>query len=171
MPEDSRALLNPHQQRRLRVTCQYIDKTLADIEGILNSAATKSPFPNYILDLQPTQRRIIEDHIGRIRSRLVRVLKGQDIEPEQPSIPATRAIHASLTFLDIAAEELKPKYMRDYGEVSDAAVPELNSTAAELQKLVRQMDRVVTEWNSTRQKVANAEQPSGDDDKERTRIA
>jgi GTP-binding protein EngB required for normal cell division len=145
MTEDSRALLNPHQQRRLRVTCQYIDKTLADVEGILSSAATKSTFQKYIADLQPAERRVVEDYIGRIRAHLVRVLKGQGIQPEPPSIPVTRAVHASLTFLDIAAEELKPKYMRGYGEVSEAAAAELNGIAGELQGLVQTLDRFVSQ--------------------------
>ena len=31
--------LNEHQQSRLRVTCQYIDKLLSDMEDILHAAS------------------------------------------------------------------------------------------------------------------------------------
>ena len=145
MTEDSRASLNPHQQRRLRVTCQYIDKTLADAEAILNAANTKSAFQKYVPDLQPVQRRVIEDYIGRIRAQLVRVLQGQGTQPEPPSIPVTRALHAGLTFIDIAAEELKPKHIRGYGEVSEEAAAELNGIAGELQELVQKLDAFIAQ--------------------------
>ena len=110
--------LNEYQQRRLSVTCRYIDNLLTDIEAVLWASASKSPFPKYISDISPAQRRVIEDYIARIRSRLVRTLESQDILIEPPSIPATRALYMSLTFVDIWIEELRPKYMRGYGEVS-----------------------------------------------------
>jgi GTP-binding protein EngB required for normal cell division len=145
MTQDSRASLNPNQQRRLRVTCQYVDKTLADAEAILSASTVKSAFQKYIPDLLPAQRRVIEDYIGRIRAQLLRVLKGQGLDPEPPSIPVSRALHATLTFVDIAAEELKPKYMRGYGEVSEAAAAELNGIAGELQGVVHKLDRFVAQ--------------------------
>ena len=164
MTEDSRASLNLYQQRRLRVTCQYIDKTLAEIEGILNAAAMQSAFQKYIPDLQPAERRVIGDYIGRIRARLLRVLQGQGIEPEPPSIPVTRAVHASLTFVDIAAEELKPKYMRGYGEVSETAAAELNGIAGELQGLVQKLDGFVAQDRDQdlAQRLARLEQAGSD---------
>ena len=50
-------------------------------------------------------------------------------------------MHSYLTFVDIATEELKPEYMRGYGEVPPAAAVELNGIAGELQGLVRQLDQ------------------------------
>jgi hypothetical protein len=66
--------LNDAQQRRLIVTCKYIDKLLCDIEHALHSAASQSPFPRYVVDISPAQMRVIEDHIGRLRSQLLRAL-------------------------------------------------------------------------------------------------
>lgn len=54
--------LNDSQQRRLRVTCQYIDKLLSEIEHVLHSASSQSPFPRYVSDLTPARARVIEDH-------------------------------------------------------------------------------------------------------------
>ena len=121
-------VLNLYQERHLQVAVHEADRLLSDIEQVLNSAGSKSPFPKYVVDLTPAQRKTIEDYIGRIRARLVRVLEGQNIEPESPSIPATRAIHSALTFIDIAVEELKPRYMRGYGEVPPAAAPQRSET-------------------------------------------
>jgi GTP-binding protein EngB required for normal cell division len=139
------ASLNEFQARRLRVTCQYIDKLLGGVEEILNIAASKAAFPRYSGDVAPAQRRTIEDYISRIRSQLVRVLDGQGIPREKPSIPASRAIHVALGTIDIAVEELKPQYMRGYGDLREAAATELNGIVSELRCLVSKLDRYLAE--------------------------
>lgn len=57
---DSPPGLNENQARRLSVTCKYIDKVIGEIQEILNSAASKAAFPQYIQDITPIQRRTIE---------------------------------------------------------------------------------------------------------------
>jgi GTP-binding protein EngB required for normal cell division len=136
--------LNSNHERRLSVTCRHIDKLLAEMENALNVSATGMAFPQYALDLSSAQRRVIEDYISRIRAQLVRVLDGQGIERPQSDIPVSRSLHTTLTFVDIAAEELKPEYMRGYGEIPPAAAVELNGIAGELQSLVRQLDQYLT---------------------------
>jgi len=140
MPEGSANSLNSNHERRLSVTCRYIDKLLADMESILNVSSSRLAFPQYISDLTSAQRRVIEDYIGRIRAQLIRVLDGQHIERPSAEIPVGRSLHSTLTFVDIAVEELKPEYMRGYGEVPPQAAVELNGIAGELQGLVRQLD-------------------------------
>jgi GTP-binding protein EngB required for normal cell division len=140
MPEGSANSLNSNHERRLSVTCRYIDKLLADMESILSVSSSRLAFPQYIPDLTSAQRRVVEDYIGRIRAQLIRVLDGQNIERPSADIPAGRSLHSTLTFVDIAVEELKPEYMRGYGEVPPQAAVELNGIAGELQGLVRQLD-------------------------------
>jgi GTP-binding protein EngB required for normal cell division len=140
MPEES---LNSNHARRLSVTCRHIDKLLADMENALSVTSTKRAFPDYLPDITPAQRRVVEDYIARIRAQLARVLDGQDIERPEPSIPVSRSLHTALTFIAIAAEELQPKYMRGYGEVPLSAGVELNGIASELLGLVSQVDEYV----------------------------
>ncbi len=123
------------------MTCRHIDKLLAEMESALNVSTSKLAFPQYAPDLSPAQRRVIEDYIGRIRGQLIRVLDGQGMERPTADIPVSRSLHSYLTFVDIATEELKPEYMRGYGEVPPAAAVELNGIAGELQGLVRQLDQ------------------------------
>jgi GTP-binding protein EngB required for normal cell division len=143
MPEDDANSLNSNHFRRLSITCRYLDKLLADMENALNVSTSRLAFPQYIPDIAPAQRRVIEDYITRIRAQLVRVLDGQGIERPAAEIPVSRSLHAVLTFVDIAVEELKPEYMRGYGEVPPAAAVELNGIAGELRGLVGQLDRYV----------------------------
>lgn len=145
--------LNESQARRLRVTCQYIDKILADVEGILNTTASKAAFPRYSSDIGPAQRRTIEDYLGRIRVQLIRVLEGQGIPREDPQIPASRAVHVMLGAVDIAVEELKPKYMRGYGEVPESVATDLNGIVGELAGLISRLDRYLSQGVSQNFKV------------------
>lgn len=142
---NSRETLNPFQANRLRVTCQYIDKLLAEIEEILYSAASKAAFPRYATDILPAQRRTIEGYIARVRAQLVRVLEGQGIAREKSAIPASRAVHVRLGAIDIAVEELKPKYIRGYGEVPETVATELNGIVGELSGLIQRLDRYLSE--------------------------
>jgi len=141
MSEES---LNSNHARRLSITCRHTDKLLADMEGALSVAESKQAFPEYLLDVTPAQRRGVEDFIGRIRIQLARILDGQGIERPEPSIPVSRCLHTALTFITIAAEELQPRYMRGYGEISNAAGGDLNRIAAELIGLTAEFDHYVT---------------------------
>lgn len=135
--------LNGPQQNRLRGTCQYIDRLLSDIEHVLHQATSQSPFPRYIIDVAPAQARVMEGHIQRLRAELLRALDWQRMKPHPPDIPATRAVLTDLAFIDIAVEELRPRYMRGSGVVPDDAVDELNGVVRELRSLVEAMERYV----------------------------
>lgn len=137
--------LNEFQANRLRVSCQYIDNLLGEIETILDVEASKAAFPRYSCDVTAQQRRMIEDCVAQIRAQLARALEGQHISKEKPSIPASRAVHVTLGAIDIAAEELKPRYMRGYGQVPEKAAAELNGIAGDLQDLVKQLDSYLTD--------------------------
>jgi len=137
--------LNESQARRLRVTCQYVDRLLSDIEALLNAAASKAAFPKYIPDVSPADRRTIEDYIARVRAQLGRVLSGQGITPEPPEIPARRAVRANLTGIDIAVEELRPKYMVGFGAVDAGVAVELDGIVGEMRGLVARLDRYVAQ--------------------------
>jgi GTP-binding protein EngB required for normal cell division len=136
-----RGALNDAQRRRLSVTCKYIDKLLSDIEQALHSTASHSPVPRYVVDIAPAQTRVIEDHIGRLRSQLLRALDWQHMKPEPPEIPVTRSVLTDLAFVDIAIEELRPSYMSGCGSVPEDAVGELNGVVHELRSLVGSMER------------------------------
>lgn len=138
--QNRRETLNPFQANRLRITCQYIDKILVEVEEILNNTNSKSAFPRYAADILPAQRRTIEDYIARVRAQLVRVLEGQKIALEKPSIPDSRAVHVHLGAIEIAVEELAPKYMRGYGEVPESVATDLNGIVGELSGLIQRLD-------------------------------
>jgi GTP-binding protein EngB required for normal cell division len=86
------------------------------------------------------QRKVTQDYIARLRAQLVRVIESQDISHPSPGIGSIHAIRVILNFVEIAAEELKPKYMRGYGELSESTMPELNGIANEIHGIVKKLD-------------------------------
>jgi hypothetical protein len=141
--------LNVSQQRRLSVTCEYIDKLLCDTERVIRSTASQSPFPRYVSDLPLAQAEAIDDHIRRLRSELLRALAWQNMEPYPPDIPATRVVRTNLAFIDIAIEELKPRYMGGYGTVPQDVAADLNGIVYELHSLVESAERCLDEGYGT----------------------
>lgn len=141
--------LNGPQKLKLRVSCHYIDKLLSDVESILHAATSRSPFGKYIADVTPAQTRALEDHIHRIRGQLLRSLAWQGMAEEAPTIPATRAMFINLSFIDIAVEELRPRYMRGSGAVSEEAASELNGVVHELRSLLQGMERYLRQEMGT----------------------
>jgi GTP-binding protein EngB required for normal cell division len=156
--------LNEFQARGLTVTCQYVDKVIGEIGGILHSSASKAAFPRYIQDITPTQRRTIEDYLSRIRAQLTRVLDGQGIPRPEAWVPTSRAVYTALTTIDIALEELRPRYMKGYGEVAPELATELEGISGELRGLVARLNRYLLEdaGEDLRQRLERLVQTSGE---------
>lgn len=156
--------LNENQQRHLRVSCEYVDKLLSEVEGILNSSTSKAAFPRYVSQISPVSRRTIEDYISRIRAQLLRILDGQSIPREKPTIPDVRAIYVTLGAIDIALDELKPRNMRGYGDVPEKVALDLNGIVGELQGLILRLTRYVLqgEGQDLRARLQRLEETSGE---------
>jgi hypothetical protein len=157
--------LNEPQKRRLSVTCEYIDRLLQDVEQILASACSKSPFPRYVLDVSPTQRQVLEGHIAELRAALLRALAWQQMQPREPDIPASRAVLINLDYIGIAIEELKPRYMRGSGPVAEDALDELNRAVLDLRAAADGMERYLHSELGTAPKPPVLEAGEGGDGK------
>lgn len=131
------------QKLHFRASCQYIDKLLSSIEGILHIAESKSPFPKYKVDITLAQIRVLEDYIRRFRAELVRALAWQDIHPPEPEIPASRAISVHLNFIDITLADLRPSAMRGAGALPEATAAQLSGVVHELSSLAESMTNYV----------------------------
>jgi GTP-binding protein EngB required for normal cell division len=131
--------LNDHQKRHLLANCEYADKLLSDIEAILQASQSKSAFPKYSGALAPSQARIVEDYIARIRAQILRGLQSQDIAIPQPIFRTLHSLRVTLTFAGIAFEECTADKMRGYGEVPAEAATELNGLVNEIKAMLDQL--------------------------------
>jgi hypothetical protein len=149
--------LSDSQQRNLRNACKHMDGLLKEIEAALDPTHTNSAFPKYINDITPVQRKTIEEYLARFRTQLLRILAGQAIQVEEPRIKASHAVHTSLTFIEIAIEELSPSRMRGYGPVSEAGAADLNKVMQDLQSIVKGLHNYVLQSN-----LPSQSQPAND---------
>jgi len=137
---ESHEALNSNHRRHLMVSAQYVDNLLSDIESILVSSTSKSPFPKYRLDITPAQAKLVQDYIARIRAQMVQILKGQGISPPGPQLGARHSIRVTLEFADIAFDECRPEAMRGYGAVPPSLIPELNGLVDEMRGILRKLN-------------------------------
>lgn len=156
--------LNEYQGRALAVTCQYIDKMIGEMEHVLNAAASKAAFPKYLKDISASQKRTLEDYFARIRAQLERVLDGQQIPRPEATVPASRAVFTILLTIDIAVEELRPSYMRGYGELSPELATELEGICGELRQLVSRVNQYLLQdaGQDLRKRLERLEQTSAE---------
>lgn len=128
--------LNEHHRRRLLVSCQYVDRLLSNIESAI-ADRTASAFPKYIQDMNEKERREAREQAANLRAQLLEFLQRWGIAAPAPAISARHSVLTSLSYIDIAVEELKPRYMAGYGPVPAALVPELASSVEDLQQAVK----------------------------------
>ncbi len=132
--------LNPFQANRLVVTCHYIDRLLVDAEGILDPRTCNAAFPRYAQDTSPAESAEMQKRIAEMRAQMIAVLRELEIPSEPPSIPASRAVHALLDAIDIAVQELRPRYMRGYGAVGSKAAAHLDAIVGKFSNLIMEMN-------------------------------
>ena len=137
--------LNWSHKLHLSTSFKYVDDLLSDIESILVSSTSKSPFPKYRDDLLPVQIKVIQDYLARIRAQMVHVLKSQGIAPPDPRFIASRSVRVNLEFADIAFDECRPSALRGYGEVPESLIPELSGLVEEMRGLVRKLSTYLTQ--------------------------
>jgi GTP-binding protein EngB required for normal cell division len=132
--------LNEAQQRRLLASARYADKLLSDVEAILNASESKTIFPKYRPDVSPAQARLIRNSVARFRDQLARVMDGLGIVHEGAGLGSLHSIRVTLAFVQIAVQEMAPRYLKGYGELPEGVVPQLQGLCAELEGLLVRLD-------------------------------
>ena len=131
--------LQENHKRTLLARFRHVDNLLSEMESAARGDRAHSPFYEYITDLTGNQKQAICDHCQRVRAAMVHFLAEKGIAMPPPFISTSQSIHTGINFADMAFEELKPKYLRGYGALSDQAKRELDDMLVELQGLLKQM--------------------------------
>lgn len=131
---------NSHQASRLRTTLTYVDELLSEAMGILGPSCGHTPFTQRLADTTPVTHEIIADHATRMRGEMRSFLDAHGIPLPQPRISASHAARAVLMSAQIAVEELAPRYLRGYGELSPEAAAEVAAFIVRLTELLKRMD-------------------------------
>jgi len=117
---------------------KYVDSLLAQIEYLAKEENLQSPFAGYEIDTTTEKTKVIETHVAHIRSVMLRILASKDVSIDIQNVGVAKAVNTNLTFADITIEEIRPKYMRGYGELADGCDDELNEVVLEIQKAIKE---------------------------------
>jgi GTP-binding protein EngB required for normal cell division len=140
MRSEDAAALNSSQRLHLLSSAQYADKLLSEVESILFASKAKSAFRKYKGCLSPTQVKVVEDYVARIRTQMVRALEAHGIPLPEPTFESVHSIRVTLTFVRIAFQECTADRMRGYGEVPESKVRELNGLVDEMVSAAEKLD-------------------------------
>jgi hypothetical protein len=103
--EDVADGLNSSHKLHLLSSAQHADKLLGDVESILSFSKSKSAFRKYRKSLLPTQVKVVEDYVARIRTQLVGVLEAEGIPLPEPGFESVHAIRVTLALVRIAFQD------------------------------------------------------------------
>lgn len=131
--------LNENHKRILLIKFRHVDELLSEFECILDIRIPRAPLQQYVNDIDGDLRKRVEKQCDAFREAMLRILREQGIDAGKADKSVLNNINTSVIFADMAIEELRPKYIKGYGKLSDAAVNELNAIAGELQGLLKQI--------------------------------
>ncbi len=142
--------LNQNHDRRLFIGLRHIDGLLAEIEDILHTSESSAVFPRYVNDLTSAEARTVEGYSRQLRQKLLDVVRWQGVTLSVPDVPTRRAVAVRIAFIEIAIEEMQPKYLRGSGFVSPVAEEFLYGVSGELREIASRMNSYLAESTSER---------------------
>lgn len=131
--------LSDNHKKVLLIRFRHIDSLLTEFESILDVVIPRCPLQQYRNDISQEMRKQLEARCDAVRAAMLRILKELGIDIGKPDQSVLKYLSTSIEFADMAIEELRPKYIRGYGALSDAAKDDLNAIADELQGLLKQI--------------------------------
>jgi hypothetical protein len=137
--------MNENHQRHLRMTFQHVSNLLSETEHVLAASRSPSPFQQYTQDSAPKQRQIVRAYILRVREAMRRILAELNIPPKPPISGAIWAARNHLAFASLAIEEISPRHMKAYGELSETDKRTLNRITAELTELLDGLNKDIAQ--------------------------
>lgn len=132
-------ILNPSQKNHFLVTLKYADQLLSEIEQILNPGASQPLFPRFIHDVTPEDVQQIRAGITEFRNEMTSALQRLGISPSSAQISALHATTTNLDYVDMELEDLGPRAMRAYGEVTPLSADQIKEVRAKLQIVLRRL--------------------------------
>lgn len=153
-------MINAYQRRRVVTTCEYIEKLVSEAEHILVCERPHSPFQRYLADAEPWQIEKVREANTLLRQAMQRLLAALDIAETPPDISGLETFITALMFAGVAFEELRPKYLRGYGELDEDASREIDRFVSEIRALIdRGLEEISTKNRDDRKGLKGNEKP------------
>lgn len=124
-------LFSQHQRNHIVSVFRHIDTLLQVLESIA-SGRSEGLFPDYTPDLAPAEISALMTFVSELRAKMADKLTAYGFGSAAAKTTAKHAAHSTLTFITIAVDELRPRNVRGYGELTEKATRELETLVAEL---------------------------------------
>ena len=129
-------MLNDNQKRSVRAIYHAIDDTLIDVLDLLDSTRYVSPLSQMTNDAKPEQFAFVADQAERIRSRIRDALATQNIPIAPPLRSTVWSARTEILMALVTLEELAPRRLQGYGNVSPPDAQTLNGIGDDLRELL-----------------------------------
>jgi GTP-binding protein EngB required for normal cell division len=133
-------MFNESQQRYVLSRLRSIEETLSEAVERLAPSEPGRVFRTVSADASPAQRKVLADYLAQLRFALRRFMLTQQLRDEFRPPGSLWSFQTALVFARIAAEELRPKYWRGYGEAEPDSAAAAERFAAELVTLLHRME-------------------------------
>jgi GTP-binding protein EngB required for normal cell division len=142
------AMFNESQQRYLISRLRSLDESLTQSAKDLEPVDRVGVFEERLkADATSVQRKALGDHLAELRFVLRRFVAAHDLRDERDPISGLWSFRTALTFALITTEELRPKYLRGYGDVDPKGATAVERLAAELSALLRRIENYLARGN------------------------
>lgn len=135
--------LNDNHKARLLATFTYVDRLLSDILRISDASQARNPFLPYGFYFSPDEEKAVTESVAFLRANMLAILKKYNVPLPASNLSAVYACRILFRTVAIAIEELVPKHMQGYGELSDDAQIGLNEAITLLLDSLQRVDRIL----------------------------
>jgi GTP-binding protein EngB required for normal cell division len=129
--------LSENHRRALGVAFAHVDGLLSEIETSTSSSC--SPFAKLVPDLTPVQAQVLGDYVAQLRAKMVAALEALNIPVPPPSVRASWSIRTSLTFAEVALDDIRPAALRGFGVIEPETAELIERLEADLARTLRRM--------------------------------
>ena len=136
-------MFNESQRRYLLSRLLSIEETLSEGVERLAPSEPGRVFSTVSPDASPAQRKVLADYLAQLRFALRRFMFVQQLRDEVRTPGSLWSFQTAVVFARIAAEELRPKYWRGYGEVDPDSAAAAERIAAELVTLLHRVEEYI----------------------------
>lgn len=132
-------MFHENHQHYLLSQFHSIDKLLSEAVADLRPADDGRLFATHVADAAIDQRQVLSDYVAQLRFLLRRFMQVQNFIDAHRPVSAVSSFRVALSFAGTAVEELRPTYLRGYGEVDAESLAAAERLVADLKSLLGHM--------------------------------
>lgn len=134
-------MLNEGQERHVISHLRHAEELLARGLDELDAEPKGAVFSQKIPDATLSQLRVLRDHLAQLRFVIRRFMQAQSLTDRTEPLSGLWSFQTSVSFALISIEELRPEYLRGYGELDSNDATAVEQFVVEAQTLLRRVGK------------------------------